>query len=102
LRSSVAKLELEMFTVSDFRLADGQRSRAGLPNGCWIVWLQRQAEAHWRRESVRKVIPILTNNVTLNRVFFRLAALFVVAIARYGSFSRLARRKNPSISLSRY
>ena len=34
----------------------------------------------------------------INRVFFRLAALFVVDIARYDSSSRLASRKNPSIS----
>jgi hypothetical protein len=48
------------------------------------------------------LLPILINNATLNRVFFRLAALLVVAIARYDSSSRLARRKNPSISSSRY
>jgi hypothetical protein len=31
------------------------------------------------------LIPIGLHNVTLNGVFFRLAALFVVAIARYGA-----------------
>ena len=35
------------------------------------------------------LIPIPLYNVTLNRVFFRLAALFVVAIARYDSSSPL-------------
>src|SRR4051794_11973515 len=47
-------------------------------------------------------IPIYLHNVTLNGVFLRLAALFVVAIARYDASSRLASRKNPSISLLRY
>ena len=58
-----------------------------------------------RREGGNKalnLIPIPLYNVTLNRVFFRLVALLVVAIARYDFSSRLARRKNPSISLSRY
>jgi len=48
------------------------------------------------------LIPIPLYNETLNHVFFRLAALLVVAIARYDFSSRLARRKNPSISLFRY
>ena len=46
--------------------------------------------------------PIPPHDMTLNRVFFRLAALRVVAVARYAAFSRLASRKNPSNSLSRF
>jgi hypothetical protein len=61
---------------------------------------ERKAALNYLRSNGLK--PIHTNTVTPNRVFSRLAALFVVAIARYDSSSRLASRKNPSISLSRY
>ena len=40
----------------------------------------------------------LPKTVFINGAFFRLTALFVVAIASYVASSRLARRKNPSIS----
>jgi hypothetical protein len=44
------------------------------------------------------LVPHPASSPPVNRVFFRLAVLLVVAIARYDSSSRLASRKNPSIS----
>ena len=46
------------------------------------------------RKTYNALIPIPLYNETLNRVFFRLAALLVVVIARYDSSSRLADEKS--------